>query len=825
MKRNPRSVATSARALFAVFSLAILGLAIARADDAFDGEHSAGDRATLTIDGVEFAFRYCPPGSLTAGSPDDEPLRLGNENFLTFAIDEGFWLMETEVTQAQWRVARNPNSFQKEEPVFKGDDLPVENVSWTDCDATIQWLNVRDDAAPTGWKFAFPTQIEWEYACRAETSTPFWWGNALNGDKANCNGELPYGVEEKGAYLKKTAPVRSYEPNPWGLCDMSGNVWEWCSDAKTLEIGGVSKNGRAKRGGSWFSSADFCRAARRDWADQDSRSSLVGVRFALKPTSAWVGNRRTDVSRFNPNATEAGTRRVATIGGVDFAFRYCPPGSFEMGSSIFEGRDSERPKHYVTLTKGFWLLETEATQAQWRAITGASPSFFRRDKLPVESVSWSDCQEFVKLMNEQFNATPNGWKYALPTEAQWEYACRAGTTEDRVDNLDEYVQLRDNDDWKGNGTQLVGSKKPNSWGFYDMFGNVWEWCEDRYVSYTGGPKTDPIAPDVGIDRVIRGGGRDGLRGSYRPSVRAPRNPDAKDNILGVRIALVPIPGLDFAMPEVAADDNEADGNDSDGDRNDAANAAARASEVFAELDSNDSKAGDRRVISLNGAEFALRYCPPGEFAMGSPDGEGQSIEHPQRVVSLTRGFWIMETELTQRQWEAISGTNPSFVKGDDLPVSRISWNDCQEFVQKLNADYPSGSGGWRFSLPTEAQWEYACRAGTTDARYGELDEIAWYSGNSDRKARAVGEKAPNFWGIRDMIGNVAEWTLDRFGTYYGEDVSDPTGPSVGEERIYRGGACFFNASVCRAASRAKSSPEFKTSFLGARLALVRGGER
>ena len=225
MKRNPRSVATSARALFAVFSLAILGLAIARADDAFDGEHSAGDRATLTIDGVEFAFRYCPPGEFLMGSPEDEPEREYDETQHNVVLTRGFWLMETPLTQKQWEAVAGFNPS-----CFKGENLPVERISWNDCDKFVKTLNEKLSELPKDWRFSLPTEAQWEYACRAGTTTPFPWGNSLNGDNANCDGRGPYGTEEEGPYLEKTSPVGSYWSNDWGLYDMCGNVEEWCLD-------------------------------------------------------------------------------------------------------------------------------------------------------------------------------------------------------------------------------------------------------------------------------------------------------------------------------------------------------------------------------------------------------------------------------------------------------------------------------------------------------------------------------------------------------------------------------------------------------------------
>lgn len=151
-----------------------------------------------------------------------------------------------------------------------------------------------------------------------------------------------------------------------------------------------------------------------------------------------------------------------------------------------------------------------------------------------------------------------------------------------------------------------------------------------------------------------------------------------------------------------------------------------------------------------------------------------------------------ETEVTQRLWKKVMGFNPSYFKsGDNFPVGNVSWNDCHEFLRKLNANSPQG---WRFALPTAAQWEYACRAGT-DRFHGSnenVDQVAWHVGNSSGEPAAVGTKKPNAWGFYDMIGNVSEWCGDWYGTNSDTAViEDPTGPSSGTHRVLRGGSVWY----------------------------------
>jgi formylglycine-generating enzyme required for sulfatase activity len=196
------------------------------------------------------------------------------------------------------------------------------------------------------------------------------------------------------------------------------------------------------------------------------------------------------------------------------------------------------------------------------------------------------------------------------------------------------------------------------------------------------------------------------------------------------------------------------------------------------------------VIDLGGGvkmDFVL--IPAGEFVMGSPSGEGSDKEHPQHQVRISRPFYLGKYEVTQEQWHAVMGSNPSQLKDPRNPVENVSWNDCQEFLKKLN----SSVKGRYFRLPTEAEWEYACRAGSTTAYYfgdsaSELGNYAWYLENAEHKPHPVGQKKPNAWGLYDMHGNVCEWCSDWYGPYESGKQTDPVGLSSGYFRVLRGGS-------------------------------------
>jgi len=170
----------------------------------------AGERFILNVNGIDYPFRWCPAGTFTMGSPASEADRGDDETQHQVTLSRGFWLLETQVTRGMWEsvMGNNPSHFKGSKK------LPVEQVSWRDCQGFIQKLNGLN-IAPSGFRFSLPTESQWEYACRAGTTTPFHFGSVLNGDKANCDGNNPYGTSTKGKYLEKTSKVGSYDKINW----------------------------------------------------------------------------------------------------------------------------------------------------------------------------------------------------------------------------------------------------------------------------------------------------------------------------------------------------------------------------------------------------------------------------------------------------------------------------------------------------------------------------------------------------------------------------------------------------------------------------------
>jgi formylglycine-generating enzyme required for sulfatase activity len=567
--------------------------------------------------------------------------------------------------------------------------------------------------------------------------------------------------------------------------------------------------------------------------------------------------------------------------GVKLEMVLIPAGEFLMGSpkSDKDAGPAEQPQHRVRI-KPFYLGKYLVTQGQWHAVMGSNPSLFMGPKNPVENVNWSDCQVFLGKLNEKISG--QGGNFVLPTEAQWEYACRAGSTKrycfgDEESGLGEYAWYAANSNGK---THPVGEKKPNAWGLYDMHGNVWEWCQDWYDAgyYAKSPTGDPTGSRGGLGRVGRGGSWHGPAGFCRSAARDGDGPGDRNSNLGFRVARVPEPAAALKVEPISPRTIEAGkpmtvavsvedaqrwkGNvlyslvsnaplgasidETTGEFSwiPPSDQAAGRYDVTVSAQSLDGQTAQMTFVVTvtrpiptsakltgkeiavdvgNGVKLELVLIPADEFLMGEPDETGH--DDPRHRVRITKPFYLGKYLVTQEQWEAVMGSNPSHFKGPKNPVEQVSWGDCRKFVEELDARV----GGGKFSLPTEAQWEYACRAGsTTRYCFGDdelrLDEYAWFRENSGRQTHPVGEKKPNAWGLYDMHGNVYEWCQDWYDGYYaGSPTNDPTGPSEGSCHVFRGGSWDNGAGGCGSACREgfidESQPRL-LAILGFRVARV-----
>lgn len=604
---------------------------------------------------------------------------------------------------------------------------------------------------------------------------------------------------------------------------------------------------------------------------------------------------------------------------------YVPAGAFSMGSPPSEvGRREDETLHDVQLTRPFMAMRHEVTQREWRQLEASNPSYFQScgDDCPVDQVAWVDALHFANRMSATQNLeecydlsdctgrpgddyactavvfNPDCRGYRLPTEAEWEYAYRAGRStafhhqditpsggcaQPGLADVAQYCgncsvasgETYDCSRFSGPpdcGVLPVMSLAPNEWGLYDMAGNVSELVWDELADY---PRlaTDPVGPEpMGLPNVVRGGmfcsQATRVRAASRQAVsrfaRTPGlgfrlvrtlEPDGTtgttcDNGCGGCTPIVPAVGLPCGP--CGADRYECSS---------IIETRCSGSTATCTLGAPcASDAGCPAGECSNGrcVPGGFEYVPPGTYSMGSPSGEVYHEEdEAQHSVTLSRGLMVSATEVTRRQWQGLMGTDPSMFPscGPDCPVDNVTWLDALAFANALSATQGleacyelsacTGTPGASFDcplsltfsptctgyrLPTEAEWEYTYRAGSTTALHnGEppnglacsqplLDEIAQYCGNCEVPYGGGFDCTPfggsancgpvpvrsfraNAWGIHDMSGNVAELVWDIYAPYGGA-VADPVGPPhMGEGIVVRGGGFCQNLARLRAADR------------------------
>ena len=739
----------------------VVSLMALSCDEYFDIEPNAKNQE-FTVNGVSFEMVFVEGGSFIMGATFEQGGDAeGDEKPAHQVTLSDYMIGETEVTQELWQAVMGSNPSE-----FNGNDLPVENVLWNDCQEFIDKLNIATKGVrPKGMVFRLPTEAEWEYAARG--------GNKSKGYKysgSNDIGSVAWYTSTTND--SGTKPVATKAPNELGLYDMSGNVWEWCSDwygnyssgSQTNPKGPSSGSSRVSRGGSWNDLARYCRVSDRDNYIPDIKNYYLGLRLAL-------------AEGVEPEFEY----KTYTVNGVSFEMVEVKGGTFTMGATSEQGSDAydnEKPTHQVTLSD-YLIGKTEVTQELWIAVMGSNPSYFIGNNLPVEQVSWDDCQEFIEKLNiVTKDIRPKGLVFQLPTEAEWEYAARGGS------KSKGYKYSGSNDigsvAWYWNNsssqTNAVATKLPNEIGIYDMSGNVWEWCSDWYGSYSSGSYTNPNGPSNGISRVFRGGSWNRDARDCRVSNRNNDSSSSRSGYLGLRLALA-----EGEEPEL-----------------------------------------EYKTYTINGVSFDMVSVAGGTFTMGATSEQGSDAdndEYPTHQVTLSN-FMIGKTEVTQELWQAVMGSNPSYFSGNNLPVEYVSWNDCQEFIKKLNQ-----LTGLNFRLPTEAEWEYAARGGNKSKGYkysgsNDIGSVAWYtSTTNDSGTKRVATKAPNELGLYDMSGNVYEWCSDWYGDYSSGSQTNPKGPFSGSDRVNRGGSWISYASGCRVSRRSMNSPGYRSRFQGLRLAL------
>jgi formylglycine-generating enzyme required for sulfatase activity/serine/threonine protein kinase len=484
--------------------------------------------------------------------------------------------------------------------------------------------------------------------------------------------------------------------------------------------------------------------------------------------------------------------------------------------------------------------------------TWDSPGFEQGPTQPVCGVSWEDANAFCEWLTKRERTSgliSRDQFYCLPKDWEWSMAVGLNESQDNTPQS-KFAKITRIYPWdKGRGTwpppqragnycgmetggdagrmidgyddgyrrtAPVGSFEANANGLYDLGGNLWEWCEDFYNGLSG-------------PRVLRGGCWDFSNNWHLlSSYRLYYDPRHRYLSFGFRVVLASGgASASQAVKPLAVPVEQTHVQPLNNGTN-----------LVAATTNRTDPLATQEVDLGQGVKIELVWCPAGSFMMGSPESEtDRDLDEKQHRVTLTKGFWLGKTEVTQRQWEAVMGSNPSYSpKGANFPMRAVMWDSCQVFIKKLNERLQAGNAKpENFRLPTEAEWEYACRAGTaTTFHYGDRLDASmanvdgdYYSSsgatNSAIRKRTVevGSFVPNAWGLFDMHGNVSEWCQDVYGDYPTGSVTDPKGPDSGLHRVNRGGDWYNISRYCRSAARYRFLPNVIGTFSSFGLRLAR----
>ncbi|MFN0018269.1 MAG: SUMF1/EgtB/PvdO family nonheme iron enzyme [Pirellulaceae bacterium] len=709
------------------------------------------------------------------------------------------------------------------------------------------------------------------------------------------------------AQLKSQAGLRDYSLIPRAKAQPAAGVWKWVAVAALvlplLAIGlyAVTRPGTepkgAKEGTSLPPITETSRTTWNGWPADAPQPAIAPfeAKQARQHQEKWAEYLGVPVEYTN---------------ALGMKFILIPPGEFTMGSTAAEIEaalkivypsdrhwqeclKSEAPAHKVILTQPIYLGIHEVTQAQYEKVMGQNPSHFAPQGMgkeavagmetsnhPVEMVSWNDAAEFcAKLSNLEKLKKSNGKSYSLPSEAEWEFACRAGTaTRFWIGDKDEdLVRAGWFGESSGGRTHVAGELKANPYGLYDTHGNVWEWVQDGwdpsfYGEFQQKPAINPSRPlSADSERVVRGGRWYHSASYCRSSARLAVPPTDHFDDLGFRVSLT-IDAVKAAIAAKAAKPVASTGSHTWPE--------GAPKPAIAPFDAGQAKAHQDawakhlgvRVEYTNSIGMKFMLIPPGEFTMGSTAAEIEAAlqevgedkewqervksEGPQHKVILTQPIFLGVHEVTQADYERVIGTNPSHfapqgagkeaVPGVDTskhPVEMVSWNDAAEFAARLSSleqlkpfysranETISPQEGNGYRLPSEAEWEYACRAGTSTGYWtGDKDEDLALAGrfdaNSGGRTHPVGLLKANPFGLYDIHGSVWEWVQDGwepgyYSQFQGKPATDPHSPFTADsQHLLRGGNWSNTSSYCRASIRYAGRPTHRDHTFGFRVALT-----
>ena len=539
---------------------------------------------------------------------------------------------------------------------------------------------------------------------------------------------------------------------------------------------------------------------------EEDRLAAEAKRVAEERAKADAAKMAGEEQRIKAELTKKAEEDRLRAGSIKPEMVVMPAGSFMMGSkSAFlfsaDKNPEEKPQHLVKIPS-FLMGKTEVTQLQWKSVMGSNPSSFKEcgDNCPVENVSWNDAQEFIQKLNQL-----TGQNYRLPSEAEWEYVARAGTTTEWSFGNDEFQA--GNYAWHaGNSvsqTHGVGQKMPNAFGIYDMHGNVWEWVDDCWHETYSGAPIGGSAWTTGCGdkprRVLRGGSWDNDPEFLRSAYRIKGYPGSRDFSNGFRLASalpVQVSGS-VTKPEASSP-----------------SAGTKKPNEIDQQGASAKKSGEVVKDCYDCPEMVV--LPAGNFVMGS---EKFHDEGPPHEVSISM-FLIGKTEVTRSQWKAVMNSDPSKGSGwscMSCPVDNVSWEDVQLYISKLNKQTSK-----RYRLPTEAEWEYAARAGTiTNEAIGVDNTYGMKGGDNSTTTDPVARQKSNAFGLFDMHGNVWEWVSDCWHESYAEAPADGSAwlqVCLSSSRVLRGGAKFSQHLERRSATRVNYPPDTRVNSFGFRLA-------
>jgi serine/threonine-protein kinase len=801
-----------------------------------------------------------PPGEFMMGSPkeliEEEWKSHGDDQWYKehlpgegpqhrVRITRPFYLGTYVVTQQEYQrvMGTNPNEFSatgKGKDKVAGQDtkrFPVENVSWGEAVEFCRKLSNLPEETATGRTYRLPSEAQWEYACRAGNAGRYSFSL---GGKAISKEQDENGLSDYAWFYGNsggmTHAVGGKRANAWGLYDVHGNVWEWCQDWYDKEYyansltddpaGPSGGSGRVNRGGSWFDTARFCRSAFRHYYGPGSRIFNLGLRacLVLPDKAAERAELSSTTVAAHPSVSSPAKKPSPAPPAPD---PQSPTPSLAdkhqtAWQDLFDGRTLD----------GWRVVEDAPEFAKHGTVLPRGRELIFEKGDPATGIAWTrevrrvDYEISLEAMRER--GTGSLCEVFFPFKDEYCKLAVAG------DNTMVCLELVDDRPGPQNATQRKFACQDGRW--YRIRLRVTAAAIEAWVDDEKMVDFDPARHKLSLHPY---------QFPLRPFGLRTWNSAAAIRNLRLR-----------QLTTGAAE-------------------KAGAWKVYTDWPFDSAEARQRQeetakhlgvpVEMTNSIGMKLALIPPGEFVMGSPKELIQEElqahaddkwytdrlpgEGPKHKVRITKPFYCGVYKVTQEEFQRVMGSNPSWFsatgKGKDMvagqdtkrfPVDSATWNEALEFCRKLSEMPQEKAAGRTYLLPSEAQWEYACRAGGTgrfsfslggNAISKEQDEhglsdYAWFYGNSGGMTHAVGGKRPSAWGLYDMHGNLWHWCQDWCDKeYYAHSPADnPGGPPAGSLRVIRGGGWNDPAGHCRSAARFDGEPGARGHYLGFRASLV-----